>query len=45
MIIGWLTSFQDYHGIVPGFAGSIGLGILIALVSIGITKLLPPIKW
>lgn len=44
MIIGWMASFQDYLQIAPGFSGSIGLGILIALVAIGITKLLPPIK-
>ena len=46
LIIGWTASFQEYlHLIQPGFAASIGLGIIIALISIGITKLLPPIKW
>ena len=45
MIIGWTASFNDYLHIEPGFGGSIGLGIIIALISMGITKLLPPIKW
>ena len=45
MIIGWMTSFQDYLNLDPGMEMSVVLGILIALVSIGITKLLPRIKW
>ena len=45
LIIGWMCSFQPYLQITPGFGGSIGLGILIALASIGISKLIPPIKW
>ncbi len=45
MIIGWLTSFQDYLHLEPEFGGSVGLGIVIAIISIGISKLLPPLKW
>ncbi|MDO5109832.1 MAG: hypothetical protein Q4D59_07870 [Erysipelotrichaceae bacterium] len=45
MIIGWTASFQDYLHIAPGFEMSIVLGIVIALMAIGISKLLPPIKW
>ena len=45
MIIGWLTSFQDYLKLGPGMEMSVVLGILIALLSIGITRLLPRFKW
>ena len=45
LIIGWISSFNGYLHIEPGFSGSIVLGIIIALISMGITKLLPPIKW
>lgn len=45
MIIGWLTSFQGYLGLDPGMEMSVVIGILIALASIGITKLLLRIKW
>ncbi len=45
MIVGWTASFQDYLKLDPGMEMSVMLGILIALVSIGIAKLLPPIKW
>ena len=46
MIIGWTASFQDYLKLDPGMEMSVVLGILIALLSIGIAKLLPPpIKW
>ena len=44
LIIGWMTSFSDYLKIEPGFQASILLGIGIALVSMGISKLLPPLK-
>ena len=45
MIVGWMTSFQDYHNIVPGMEMSVVIGIIIALISILVAKLLPPIKW
>ena len=45
MFVGWLTSFQDYTHIDPGMEMSVVLGIIIALASIGIAKLLPKIKW
>ena len=45
MIIGWLTSFKGYLNLEPGMEMSVVLGILIAVVSIGITKLLPKFKW
>ena len=44
MIIGWMTSFQGYLHIEPNFNESILLGIGIALVSMGISKLLPALK-
>ena len=44
MIIGWMTSFQDYLLIQPNFSESVLLGIAIALVSMGISKLLPALK-
>ena len=45
MIIGWMTSFQDYLKIDPGMEMSVVLGILIAAVSIGIARILPRFKW
>ena len=45
MIVGWMTSFQDYHNIVPGMEMSVIIGVIIALISILVAKLLPPIKW
>ena len=45
MIVGWLTSFQDYHGIDPGLEMSVVIGVLIAVASMGIARLLPRIKW
>jgi hypothetical protein len=45
MIIGWMTSFQDYLHIEPGMEWSAVLGVIISCVSILITKLLPTIKW
>ena len=45
MIVGWMTSFQDYLNIDPGMEMSVVLGILIALVSMGIARLLPRIQW
>lgn len=45
VIIGWMASFQAYHGIGPGMEMSVVLGVVIAGVSILIAKLLPPIKW
>ena len=45
MFVGWMTSFQDYLKIEPGLEMSVVLGIIIALVSILITRLLPRIKW
>lgn len=45
IIVGWLTSFQDYLNLHPGLEMSVVLGILIALLSILITKILPRIRW
>ena len=45
MIIGWMTSFQDYLKLDPGLEMSVVLGILIATVSILIAELLPRFKW
>ena len=44
-IIGWMTSFKDYLHLDPGIEMSVVIGILIALASMGITKILPRIKW
>ena len=45
MTVGWMTSFQDYHGIEPGLEMSVVLGVIIALVSIAVARVLPKIKW
>lgn len=45
IIIGWLTSFQNYLNLRPNLEMSVVLGILIALLSMLITKFLPRISW
>ena len=45
MIIGWMTSFQDYLKIDPCMEMSVIIGIVIAVVSILIARVLPKIKW
>ena len=45
MIVGWMTSFQDYLKLDPGMEMSVVIGILIAIASIIIARLLPRIKW
>ena len=45
MIIAWLTSFQAYLHFEPDMEMSLMAGLVIAGISILITKLLPPIRW
>lgn len=44
MIIGWLASFKDFLKLDLSLNMAVVMGLVIAFISIGITKLLPRIR-